>query len=90
MKKTLHSTISHLQRYKTELQITEEIAADLQIVFRQLHCIKKARSPGEDKTNSEVLVDENIVTIAKHISALRAFLLELETKAETTMELVSS
>ncbi|KAJ4053124.1 hypothetical protein NW756_007852 [Fusarium oxysporum] len=36
-----------------------------------------------------MLVDENIVTIAKHISALRAFLLELENKTETTMELLS-
>ncbi|KAM5523793.1 hypothetical protein FOXYSP1_14136 [Fusarium oxysporum f. sp. phaseoli] len=89
MKKTLHSIISHVQRYKTELQITAEIAADLQIVFQKLHCIKKAASPGEEKKNSEMLVDENIVTIAKHISALRAFLLELENKTETTMELLS-
>ncbi|KAF4446876.1 hypothetical protein F53441_9507 [Fusarium austroafricanum] len=88
MKKTLHSTMSHLQRYKIELERTEEIAADLQIVFRKLHQIKKTTPSGEE-ANSEMLIDENILTIAKHISALRAFLLELETKTTTIMELLS-
>ncbi|KAF5566750.1 hypothetical protein FPHYL_3692 [Fusarium phyllophilum] len=87
IQKSLHSTMSHLQRYKTELGATEEIVADLQVVSKKLYSITKPALSSEE-TDSEV-VDENIVTIRKHISGARAVLLELEIKTEAIVELLS-
>ncbi|SCV25249.1 uncharacterized protein FFB14_00142 [Fusarium fujikuroi] len=87
MKKSLHSTMSHLQRYKTELGAIEEIVADLQVVSKKLYSIKEL-ALSKEESHSEA-VDENIATIRKHISGIRAFLFELEVKTEAIMGLLS-
>lgn len=84
LKKTLHSVMSHLQRYKTELQVTRNIVVDLQTKLSQY--FNDMGKP--DPRDIERFV-ENLHMVAKHISALEAFIQELETKTGTIMELLS-
>ena len=88
-KKTLHSIMSHLQRYKTELQRTEDIVRDLQTMFRRLYRTEKSAMLGEEM-GTETTVDENLIAITNQFSALRTFLSELETKTGNIMELVNT
>lgn len=76
--------MSHLQRYKTELQVTRNIVVDLQTKLSQY--FNDMGKP--DPRDIERFV-ENLHMVAKHISALEAFIQELETKTGTIMELVT-
>lgn len=89
MKKTLHSIMSHLQRYKAELQRTEDIVYDLQAMFRRLYRNEKLALLGEE-TSTGTMVDANLTAVTSQFSALRSFLLELETKTGTIIELVNT